>query len=395
MSLLDLLTDQETWLAFRDHKLQHALLSQKELDYLEQYIAAQRYLPLASTLAFPLPEKKQINKSGSRKKRTVYLFEEDTALVLKLLAYLLYHYDSAFADSCYSFRQGYTARTAFSDIQRIPSLSSKYVLKADIHDYFNSIPPDLLAAEFPKIITDDAPLVSFLTEFFTLNKCIYEGAVIEECRGAMAGVPLSAFCANIYLSDLDRKFEAMQVPYFRYSDDILILADSASALQEYLSILQEHIEKKGLQLNPEKVSVAAPGEAWDFLGFKYRDGRLDLSDATMKKMKDKIRRKAHALYRWRLRKGADYDRTARAMIRRFNRKFYDIDGDNEFTWSRWFFPVLTSTDGLAALDRYLLEYLRYLYSGRHYKGNFAITYAHLKELGFRSLVHEYYSYRKS
>jgi hypothetical protein len=115
----------------------------------------------------------------------------------------------------------------------------------------------------------------------------------------------------------------------------------------------------------------------------------------MMKMKGRISRKARALYRWRLRKGADYDRTARAMIRKFNRKFYDIDEESEFTWSRWFFPVLTSAEGLKELDAYLIEYIRYLYSGRHYKGNYAVSYEHIRELGFRSLVHEYYEYRKT
>ena len=143
------------------------------------------------------------------------------------------------------------------------------------------------------------------------------------------------------------------------------------------------------------MSTADPGEPWDFLGFKYKDGGVDLADATVMKMKARIRRKAHALYRWKVRKDADYDRTASAMIRKFNRKFYDVDGESEFTWSRWFFPVLTRDEGLRALDAYLVQYIRYLWSGRHYKGNYAVTYEHIKELGFRSLVHEYYRFRET
>ena len=40
------------------------------------------------------------------------------------------------------------------------------------------------------------------------------------------------------------------------------------------------------------------------------------------------------------------------------------------------------------------EYLRYLYSGRHYKGNYKITYEMLKKIGYRNLVNEYYKYIK-
>ena len=42
----------------------------------------------------------------------------------------------------------------------------------------------------------------------------------------------------------------------------------------------------------------------------------------------------------------------------------------------------------------MLEYLRYLYSGRHYKGNYKITYEMLKKIGYRNLVNEYYKYIK-
>lgn len=39
---------------------------------------------------------------------------------------------------------------------------------------------------------------------------------------------------------------------------------------------------------------------------------------------------------------------------------------------------------------YLLQYIRYLYSGRHYKGNYLVTYEDIKALGYRSHVNEYY-----
>ena len=210
----------------------------------------------------------------------------------------------------------------------------------------------------------------------------------------MAGVPLSAFSANVYLTSLDRLFDGMGVPYFRYSDDILIFAPNAESLEEYRHILTDHLAEKGLLLNPDKVTVTGPGEPWEFLGFKYADGRFDLSDAAVKKMKDKMRRKCRALYRWRTRKDVDFDRAAKVVIRIFNRKFYDDGEERDFNWSRWFFPVLTTDRGLRELDRYFAECLRYIKSGRHYKGNYSVTYEKLKSLGYRSLVNEYYKFKK-
>ena len=91
-------------------------------------------------------------------------------------------------------------------------------------------------------------------------------------------------------------------------------------------------------------------------------------------MKAKISRKCRALYRRRMKKNVDFDRAAKVVIRIFNQKYCNTDELEDFTWSRWFFPVLTTADGLRELDGYLLENLRWIYSGRHYKGNYAVTY---------------------
>ncbi len=393
MSLLDLLCDESAWLSYREYKSLHSSMSNREFERLDEYIAEKRYLPFAKTLEFSLPEKKSINKAGG-KKRLVYMLPEDEGRVLKLLTWLMYKYDGAFEPCCYSFRQGYTAKSAFEDIFRVKDPDEKYVLKLDIHDYFNSMPSDLLCEELAKVITDDPELLAFLIRFFSEGRALCGGEAVEEDRGAMAGLPLSAFCANIYLASADRHFIERGVPYFRYSDDVLMMFDSMEELEEGLAEFKALIKEKGLELNPDKLAISKPGEAWDFLGFKYKEGRLDLSDAALMKMKARIRRKARALYRWRLRKDASYERTAAAMIRKFNRKFYDPEGEGDFTWSRWFFPLLTETKGLHAIDEYLVSNLRWLYSGRQAKANYRVSYAKLKELGFRSLVNEYYKFKK-
>ena len=83
------------------------------------------------------------------------------------------------------------------------------------------------------------------------------------------------------------------------------------------------------------------------------------------------------------------------MISIFNRKFYDDRKENGFTWSRWYFPVITDVSDLKEIDAYLIENIRYLSSGRYYKGNYRVRYEDIKKLGFRSLVNEYYKYIKS
>lgn len=395
-SVIEQLTDPKIWEEFLSYKLANHYLSRKEKELFTSYVEKQRYLPIARSLAsgnycLGLPEKRVINKSGSSKKRVVYTFSDDENVLLKCLGYLLYRYDDLLSPRLYSFRRSRSARDAIFDILSQEDRNSLFCFKADISNYFNSIPEESLLAVLEELITDDPKLLWFFRELLSCGRSTCaSGEIISERRGAMAGTPISPFFANIYLLSMDRYFESVGANYFRYSDDILIFAGSRAELDARIADFYAHIEAKGLSVNPKKVSVSSPGEPWEFLGFCYRDGEVDISEVTKDKLKGKIRRKAKALLRWKTKTGAEYVRAARALIRTFNRKFYNEKNEDLFTWSRWFFPVITTDRSLHELDMYLLDYIRYLDSGRHYKGNYKITYEDIKKMGFRSLRHEYY-----
>ena len=393
-TLLDTLSVKEAWQEFLGEKKKKNQLTKKELKQLETFIAEQRYRNITDTMCFGYPEKKEIVRFGSSRKRIVYSYSAEETWVLKLLAYRLYKYDDQLSDCCYSFRHNRTARTVFDRIQRIPGLDRKYVLKLDIHDYFNSIDAGQLVTILQDVISDDPPLLDFLCTLLLQNRCIRHGEVITEERGAMAGVPLAGFFANLYLRDLDRMAENDRIPFFRYSDDMLVFFDDPSEMQAYLQKIISLLAKKKLTLNMEKYHVSAPGEPWEFLGFRYHLGKIDLAEAAIRKMQGKIYRRAHRLYRNRRRKKIPYDRAAAAMIRSFDNKFYDLSGTGEYTWTRYYFPVISCTDGLQRIDRYMVMYLRYLSTGRHTRSNYRITYEHLKKLGYTPLVHEYYTWKK-
>ena len=64
------------------------------------------------------------------------------------------------------------------------------------------------------------------------------------------------------------------------------------------------------------------------------------------------------------------------------------------TWNLWYFPVINTTEGLHEIDLYMQQSLRYIATGRYNKKNYNIRYKDLKKLGYRSLVAEYYKFRK-
>lgn len=402
--ILQMAGQKQYWLDFLEYKLNKQHLTHREEAELREFIEQETYLPLCKLWEqnrYPsqYPQKRTINKQGSRKKRIVYSFPGAEGIFLKFIAFHLYRYDWFFCDNCYAFRRDFGVWEAMHRIRSTPSFGNMYCLKVDISNYFNSIDVDILLDKLLFIKDTDFSLYQLFQKILKEERVCENTKILLEKHGAMAGTPISPFFANVYLRDVDFYFKEANIPYFRYSDDILIFADSLAELETYQNKLYEHIHLLGLTINPEKVHISTPGEPWEFLGFCYRNGEIDLSDATLRKTKAKIKRKADALRRWSRSKDLSTEKAAIGLIRAMNRKFFgsssldDMDEDddsNDFTWSRWFFPNLTTDKGLKIIDNYLQEYIRYTVTGRHYKGNYRIRYEQLKEWGYQSLVHEYY-----
>ena len=399
MSVIDLLLDKGKWQEFLEHKLTKSHLSKIEEQSLTEYVNAEKYSEVASsivegTYVFSVPKKVFINKSGTNKKRAIYTFDENENIILKFILFCMSKYDCAFCNNCFSFRKNLTIKHALFTILNREGIDSLFAYKLDIQNYFNSIDVDKLLPMLEKILSDDNRLFALLETILRSDKAMVDGEVVSEKHGVMAGTPISTFLANVYLGDLDDYFWQNNIHYARYSDDIVVFAESMEKLDEYKQHIFSVIESKGLTINPSKENIFLPHQPWHFLGFEYCDGTIDLSDVTVQKIKDKIRRKARALYRWKIRNNKSTEHAIKVMIRVFNNKFYKELNTKDLTWSKWFFPVITSTKKLNDIDKYFVQYLRYLSTGRFSKTNYKISYAQLKSLGYKSLVNEYYKYRK-
>lgn len=394
--MLERLPEHGLWQEYLEYKVSGKLLTAREERRLRAFVEERRYLPVAQRVAagefrFSVPERKELNKQGTRKKRVVYCFPEEENMLLKLLSWLLYRYDDAIEDNCYSFRVGSGARKAFRRMARTPGIDTLHGFKADISNYFNSIDVPLMLTILRQVVTDDEPLLALLTGLLDDDRAIWQGEIIRESRGVMAGTPTSPFFANLYLREMDAYFAARHVCYARYSDDILIFG-TQEELAESIAAYRDFLSRYRLQSNPAKEAYFAPGEPWHFLGFSYCGGTVDVSDAAIRKLKDKIRRAAKALRRWMLRKDTTPANALKGFNRKFNRKFYTAQSGSELCWSRWYFPVINTTRSLHLIDQYMQDWQRYIVTGKHNKANYRrVPYAMLTENEYRPLVSAYYN----
>ena len=396
-SIIKQLTQQYVWEEFLAYRLLKGRFTWHEFYEADRYVEREEYLPLAQRIVqgegLDIPHKKIINKMGTDKKRVVYSFAPDEMTILKLLAFKLYDYDRWFSPNCYAFRRGVKASDAVFDIIRAIGDQKMWAYKLDIHNYFNSISIDILLPMLEEMMANDLPLYHFFKRMLTNDKVIYNGETIQEKHGVMAGTPTSSFLANVYLKVVDKHFHVARVTYARYSDDIIIFAPDFETLEEHKNQMASFLRQYQLEINPDKERIYSPNEAYEFLGFKCHGRNIDISEATIKKTKGKIKRAAKSLMRWSSKKNIEPEKAMKGLINHFNRVFYE-DGDTEMlTWSRWFFPVINQTNGLKEIDHYLQQNIRFLSTGKHNKTNYKTVYTQLKRLGYKSLVNEYYKYK--
>lgn len=393
-TLLESINDEDAWKKFYNYKLSLVCGKNdaKELGkFIENKAYKDVYEKIKNNADFPLAKKSVISKMSSQKKRVIYSYPYEEKMVLKLLTYLITRkYDYIFSPNLYSFRPVRQAKDAVKRITSYPGIGEMYGYKVDIHNYFNSVPLEKFLPLLKQTLADDELLYAFLERLLSESHVISNGRIIEEDKGFMAGTPIAAFYANLYLADMDRHFLSEAVIYARYSDDIIVFSKSKEELTNHIAFIKDTLASKGLTVNPDKEAYFGPGDEWTFLGFSYKVGIIDISPVTVSKLKGKMRRKTRALQRWGKRNEVPPEKTASAFVRIFNRKLLESPTDNELSWSHWFFSVINTTESLVEIDHYAQECIRYLMSGRRTKSRYNVRYEDMKKIGYKSLVNEYY-----
>lgn len=156
----------------------------------------------------------------------------------------------------------------------------KYVLKIDIHHFFQSINIDILKQKFADKIKDDR-MLWVLNTILQSNIVSYEGQDVD--IGLPIGYYTSQWFANWYLQDLDHFIkEKLHIRcYVRYMDDMIMFGRNKKELRKCLEAIREFLKTLDLELKDNyqifrfdyiDKDGKRKGRLLDFIGFKfYRD----------------------------------------------------------------------------------------------------------------------------
>jgi len=102
------------------------------------------------------------------------------------------------------------------------------------------------------------------------DRCVEWGGLYQDIsRGIPRGSSLSPLLGAFYLMELDKKMKKLEVKYFRYMDDILILATTRWKLKKAIRVLNQTFDELKLEKHPDKTSIGRIEKGFDFLGYHF------------------------------------------------------------------------------------------------------------------------------
>ena len=201
-------------------------------------------------------------------------------------------FEREFVSSSYGFRPNRSSKDALREVDRLLKQGYVWVVDADVKGYFDSISHSRLIDLIKERLCDSSVLS--LIELF-LKQEIMEGMNLwNPIKGTPQGAVLSPLLANIYLHQLDRMLTSKGYKSIRYADDFVVLCKSEEQAKEALGDIQRWIGQNALELSSEKTHIGnstEPDQGFEFLGYRFEEGKRNVRSKSLKRFKDSIRAK--------------------------------------------------------------------------------------------------------
>jgi RNA-directed DNA polymerase len=193
-------------------------------------------------------------------------------------------FEEDFQPGSYGYRPGRSAHQALERVQVGLMKKLHEVIDLDLRSFFDTVRHDLLLTKIARRVRDD--------DLLWLCKRILKAS---GDRGIPQGSVIGPLWANVFLDDVDRILEQIQVEakqgqyevvrYTRFADDLVVLVSSHPRARHWAAKveqqLREELKKLDLTVNEEKSCTVnfGTGDPFDFLGYTFRwvDQRKDPS----------------------------------------------------------------------------------------------------------------------
>jgi CRISPR-associated protein Cas1 len=176
--------------------------------------------------------------------------------------------ESELGANTFAYRQGLSRMTAAHEIERLRNLDYKWVVDADISNFFDTVDHPLLFQRFQELC-DDKELLKLVTAWLTAPIVDGQNPKTKNTMGLPQGCPISPVLANLYLDKFDERIEKEGFKLVRFADDFLILCKSKPTAEAALKLSESALAELKLQLNNDKTRITTFSEGFKYLGYLF------------------------------------------------------------------------------------------------------------------------------
>nr|WP_321442587.1 RNA-directed DNA polymerase [uncultured Cohaesibacter sp.] len=174
---------------------------------------------------------------------------------------LSYRYDPAPQNPKYLFKNKIDRWFTFEGVTLTFARSNQHLLVTDLSNFFENISrAQIIAAlemAIPDIVATGHEKLHIRNAIGTLDRLLGQWTLSGD-HGLPQNRDASSFLSNILLASVDREMANKGHDYYRYVDDIRILADTEIHARRALQDIIRELRKVGLNINASKTEILPP-----------------------------------------------------------------------------------------------------------------------------------------
>lgn len=244
----------------------------------------------------------EIDKPGSMTKRALGIpTVMDRVCQQAVVQVLEPIFEPTFRDESFGFRPGRSTHMAMRRIWRQLKAGNRWVVDADIADFFGTLSHSTLVDLVAQRVAD-GKVLRLLRQFLEAG-VLRDGQVEPTLTGVPQGGVASPLLSNVYLHVFDQKMAEAGLALTRFADDWVITCTSRREAERALASARAVLEGElGLRVHPDKTRIVHVAQGFEFLGYKikqgkgrlqYREGGPDLyaypRDRAIERFKQRVR----------------------------------------------------------------------------------------------------------
>ncbi|MDE3059088.1 MAG: CRISPR-associated endonuclease Cas1 [Bacteroidota bacterium] len=175
--------------------------------------------------------------------------------------------DPLFSDASFAFRKGISRLDAAEQIEAFRKDGFRYVVDADIEQFFDNVDHTVLLKRCEQII-HDAGVVQLIRLWIEADALV-EGVRTKRAKGLPQGAVISPLLANLYLDQFDEALQRMGNKLVRFADDFVILCKTKPQAEQALELTEDILAALKLKLHAEKTRITSFDEGFRYLGYLF------------------------------------------------------------------------------------------------------------------------------